>query len=196
MSAEFVAPLDVTGVLPSLPAPGVPGLVITPVVAPDADDETGAVVGQRWIGWTVRHAGTGREIIGSGMTMRSDVDDAYDLADQLGALGLNWTAADPSTWPAGDHERVKAAVLGGEVEPVVEPVNELPPLVTMDCYDAIERVRDRPDAPSRLLAQTAQAVADLWNDPPGGDPQRDNVRAHYSALGVALDDLLGGGPTL
>ena len=76
------------------------------------------------------------------------------------------------------------------------PVGSLPPLVVMDCYDAIECVRTRPDAPSRVLAETAQTVADLWNDPPGGGPQRDLVRGAYPELGTALDDLLGGGPTL
>jgi hypothetical protein len=72
----------------------------------------------------------------------------------------------------------------------------LPPLVEMDCYDAIEIVAARPDAPSRLLGENARRVADLWNDPePYGSCHRDWVREANPELADALDELLGGGPS-
>ena len=70
-----------------------------------------------------------------------------------------------------------------------------PPLVVMDCYDAIEIVALRPDAPSQMLAETARKVADLWNDPPSSVWESMQVREVFPALADALDELLGGGPT-
>lgn len=64
---------------------------------------------------------------------------------------------------------------------------------TIDCYDAIEIVATRDDAPSRLLADTARTVADLWNDPPFAWQTRE-VRDMFPELADALDELLGGGP--
>jgi hypothetical protein len=73
-------------------------------------------------------------------------------------------------------------------------MTELPPLVEMDCYDAIEIVAARPDAPSRLLAVNARRVADLWNDPPHTSGQTEEVARAFPELAAALDELLGGGP--
>lgn len=73
--------------------------------------------------------------------------------------------------------------------------DQMPPLVEMDCYDAIEIVATRPDGPSQLLADTARTIADLWNDPqPYGSMQRDEVYRAFPELADALDELLGGGP--
>jgi hypothetical protein len=66
--------------------------------------------------------------------------------------------------------------------------------IRMDCYDAIDLVAQRQDAPSRLLARNARTVADLWNDPPLTSWQSDQVREVFPALADALDELLGGGP--
>jgi hypothetical protein len=73
-------------------------------------------------------------------------------------------------------------------------MSDLPPPVEMDCYDAIELVAQRSDAPSRLLAETARAVADLWNDPPLSCYQREQVEQVFPELAEALHELLGGGP--
>ena len=73
-------------------------------------------------------------------------------------------------------------------------MDQLPPLVEMDCYDAIEIVAQRSDAPSRLLAENARRVADLWNDPPNSVWESEQVREAFPALADALDELLGGGP--
>ncbi|GJF06582.1 hypothetical protein [Pseudonocardia sp. D17] len=70
----------------------------------------------------------------------------------------------------------------------------LPPLVAMDCYDAIEIVAARADAPSRLLAENARRVADLWNDPPGSMLPREEAARAFPELADALYELLGGGP--
>lgn len=75
-------------------------------------------------------------------------------------------------------------------------MRELPPLVTMDCYDAIEIVAHRPDAASRMLADTARRVADRWNDPPLTCWQAEQVREVFPELAAALDELLGGGPSV
>lgn len=69
------------------------------------------------------------------------------------------------------------------------------PPVEMDCYDAIEIVSQRTDAPSRLLAENARKVADLWNDPPWSCIQREQVEEVFPELADALHELLGGGPT-
>lgn len=73
-------------------------------------------------------------------------------------------------------------------------MTNMPPLREMDCYDAIEIVVARPDAPSRLLAETARRVADLWNDPPFTSYQREQVEEVFPELAEALHELLGGGP--
>ena len=72
--------------------------------------------------------------------------------------------------------------------------DQVPPLVEMDCYDAIEIVAQRPDDPSQMLAENARKVADLWNDPPWCLAQRDEVEERFPELAAALWDLLGGGP--
>ena len=64
----------------------------------------------------------------------------------------------------------------------------------LDCYDAIDLVAEREDAPSQLLGATARKVADLWNDPPRTAIQREWMRAVFPELTDALDELLGGGP--
>jgi hypothetical protein len=64
----------------------------------------------------------------------------------------------------------------------------------MDCYDAIDIVSQRPDSPSRLLAENARRAADLWNDPPHSLAQRIQVEEHFPELAGALWSLLGGGP--
>lgn len=71
---------------------------------------------------------------------------------------------------------------------------DMPPLAVMDGYDAIEIVATRPDAPSRLLADTARRCADLWNDPPVPGWQTELVRDVFPELAAGLDELLGGGP--
>lgn len=75
-------------------------------------------------------------------------------------------------------------------------MTDLPPLVTMDCYDAIEIVGRRPDAAAQMLSETARRCADLWNDPPAGDATRDQVREAFPELHDALYELLGGGPVV
>ncbi|MCW2901065.1 MAG: hypothetical protein JWO67_3330 [Streptosporangiaceae bacterium] len=72
---------------------------------------------------------------------------------------------------------------------------DLPPLVDMDSYAAIQIIERRADAPSRLLAETARRVADLWNDPPFTFWQAGEVRRVFPELADALDELLGGGPS-
>nr|WP_145982987.1 hypothetical protein [Pseudonocardia sp. AL041005-10] len=66
--------------------------------------------------------------------------------------------------------------------------------VPIDAYDAIQILATRPDHPSRLLAEKARAVADWWNDPPGGLWQREQLDEVAADLGELLGDLLGGGP--
>jgi hypothetical protein len=66
----------------------------------------------------------------------------------------------------------------------------------LDCYDAIDIVEARDDVPSKLLGRTARKVADLWNDPPWASYQSDQVREAFPELADALDELLGGGPSL
>ncbi len=122
-----------------------------------------------------------------GVTGLVALDQAADLPWLLDTAEHILDAAERA---GRDHDRVKAVVLGPEPEPV-----RIPP-VAMDCYDAIDIVAAPPDAPSRLLAATARRAADLWNDPDGGGPQRDNVRAAFPELGAAMDELLGGGPAL
>lgn len=66
--------------------------------------------------------------------------------------------------------------------------------VPIDCYDAIELLADGPDHASRLLSAAARRAADLWNDPPNGPHEVQEVRRCFPDLADALDDLLAGGP--
>jgi hypothetical protein len=66
--------------------------------------------------------------------------------------------------------------------------------VPIDAYDAIELLSQRADHPSRLLAERARRVADLWNDPPLSSMQTEQVHEVYPELADALDELLDGGP--
>lgn len=66
-----------------------------------------------------------------------------------------------------------------------------------DAYDAIQELMKRPGDPAgRLLAEAAQRVADLWNDPPRASWQRGRVHEVFPELADAVDELLGGGPNL
>lgn len=64
----------------------------------------------------------------------------------------------------------------------------------LDCYDAINLVEARGDTASKLLGRTARRVADLWNDPPMGIRQNQDVEEIFPELAEALYELLGGGP--
>ena len=111
-------------------------------------------------------------------------------------MGVAWRQEGEMTPPA--YERTSVIAFGDKL-PRVE-LREMagpaaPTTVEMDCYDAIEIVAQRPDHPSRLLAETARKVADLWNDPPSSVWESEQVREVFPALADALDELLGGGPT-
>lgn len=65
----------------------------------------------------------------------------------------------------------------------------------MDVYDAIEALEDSGSLAVQLLVGAARTAADLWNDPPIGSHQRDQVAEVFPELAEALHELLGGGPT-
>lgn len=122
-----------------------------------------------------------------------------NVADCAG-IEIEVREAGPLTGPAPLRRLVRALEGAGMLHDDPADDTAAPDLVVgkagvpIDAYDAIQILATRPDHPSRLLAEKARAVADWWNDPPGGLWQREQLDEVAADLGELLGDLLGGGP--